>query len=435
MRVVCLLFRETAAEGQCIRDLLPKIAEAVYRYSPQVALAREAVFLEIEKCRGLYREDSLLARLERVTNRFGVSPMISIAPDLPTALASARYRQKKRGLLPIEALEDYLDPFRKEDVLFKMIESLKRLGVQTLEQFEALPQGEVTSRFGKLSFLVRERLKRPSQIPWPHFSLPERLFERRVFYSDEGIEGLDALVFVLKGLVDRLCLRMRGRSEKIAALGLVFRMEAYSTLKSPERKWVFHFPIPQIRSHGILDLLRERLDFDFSQEPLGAPVLEVELEVKESAPGGGAQRDFFQKKEEEREEWESLVMRLTQKLGLPCVFLASLQERYLPEKGWERCLDLKQKTTEEVSATLPLPERPLRLLKQPVPLIRYGRSLTYGALRWRVKEWDGPEVLSGEWWDEEYHREYYRVSTLEGEELWLFRKTGETRTYLHGFFD
>jgi len=57
---------------------------------------------------------------------------------------------------------------------------------------------------------------------------------------------------------------------------------------------------------------------------------------------------------------------------------------------------------------------------------------------WQILEWHGPERLSAEWWDEGgFHRDYYRVLTETGEQLWIF-STGpkhQSRLYLQGYFD
>jgi protein ImuB len=51
---------------------------------------------------------------------------------------------------------------------------------------------------------------------------------------------------------------------------------------------------------------------------------------------------------------------------------------------------------------------------------------------------EGPERLSGDWWTDPYHREYFRVCTQEGGLIWLFREyrpSGELRWWLHGWWD
>jgi protein ImuB len=85
----------------------------------------------------------------------------------------------------------------------------------------------------------------------------------------------------------------------------------------------------------------------------------------------------------------------------------------------------------------------LRLLPDPMP-VRVktvdGRPVE---LRDAVKTRDiaaaeGPERLSGDWWKDPYRREYFRVCTVDGELLWLYRevrRTGDKRWWLHGWWD
>ncbi|MEQ1877903.1 MAG: hypothetical protein ABL958_14775, partial [Bdellovibrionia bacterium] len=91
-----------------------------------------------------------------------------------------------------------------------------------------------------------------------------------------------------------------------------------------------------------------------------------------------------------------------------------------------------------------LPKRPSRLLTKPRLLRRIGDQLVDPELgiKWDVIDWDGPERLSGEWWGDVkaamaghrgFARDYFRVLTSGGEQLWLFFANKEI--YLHGFFD
>ena len=85
----------------------------------------------------------------------------------------------------------------------------------------------------------------------------------------------------------------------------------------------------------------------------------------------------------------------------------------------------------------------LRLLPEPVPVqvdTEAGRLLEVrgaGSAR-AIAAAEGPERLSGDWWKDPYRREYFRVCTVEGELLWLYRevrRSGELRWWLHGWWD
>src|SRR5262249_19579199 len=153
------------------------------------------------------------------------------------------------------------------------------------------------------------------------------------------------------------------------------------------------------------------------QIALGAPVVKVSFEVLESVPGNGAQKDFFNRREQEKEAWNALVGRLSYKLGNGRVFVALPVERYLPEKAWKRGLEFMRAAE---SSFPPVEEsewaeRPARLLRKPEPIEKEGDVLVHPRTgkEWRVLKWEGPERLSGEWWNdpkfEGFHRDYFRV--------------------------
>ena len=93
-----------------------------------------------------------------------------------------------------------------------------------------------------------------------------------------------------------------------------------------------------------------------------------------------------------------------------------------------------------------LPERPSRLLKRPLRLSLVGdwiiaddRKVPVDG-RWQTLEWVGPERISGEWWERMnsnssgFDRDYYKVTSLNGEQLWVYQ-TPQNEFYLHGYFD
>ena len=88
-----------------------------------------------------------------------------------------------------------------------------------------------------------------------------------------------------------------------------------------------------------------------------------------------------------------------------------------------------------LGALIPFPQRPTRLLKKPQPLYMVGQRLHFGDKVLRMSSWEGPEILSGEWWDEPFERMYFRVQADTGEELWVYRVPGSDQVFVHGVFD
>jgi protein ImuB len=450
------------------RSEILRVAEACLRWTPQIAVSDEAVFLEIGRCRGIYSEETLALRLRALAKRFGCSFKISFAGDAPRALALARLGQTssldvilpspsgvildERMDLPVESLLDYVNPFGldPEEIrhVREMSVTLRKLGIETLSEFLALPAKMLPSRFGKLGLLLHQRVREAASIPWPRFMPPERVIEKAQFEAEQFFQDLEPLIFALKPVMDRAMARLRGRGERVTSLRIRLRLERYSSLSQEEasRSWNFSLALPQGSSLGLIPVLRERLGFDLARNPLPSPVTDLELEVLETAPGVGSQRDFFNAREEEIEAWNSLIARLAEKLGEGRVFLAEPVERYLPEKSWVKRSELSLDESGSDGGELmrqvhnrheSLPDRPLRVLKQPIPIYKEGGSIRLpdSSRQWRVVQAEGPEVLSGEWWFQQFQRSYFRLATDSGEDLWVFQTPLSETLYLHGYFD
>jgi len=447
-RIACLLIGSTLPEGS-----LEALAEASMRWSPQVALrSGEAVFIEIGGSRNLFSEESFIAKMRVLASRFDAhSVRIAIADTAGAALALARHSVPRIDSLPLESFVDFLNPFATLDPdlkrpLEKMLHALRSLGLSKIGEFTSIPVSEITPRFGKQACEIHAAVRGRMEPAWEGFHPPERILE-----TIEAVAGgqngeicadLESLIFILKAPVDRAMARLRGRAQRAARVSVTFELELWSTIESPEREFSVSLALPQGASAGLLPILQERLMRSLEKEPLGSPVRKIRFEVLETVPGRDAQRDFFSRKEEEDENWDALVARLSERFGKERVFVAETVSRYLPEKAYAHA-DLHSRAARSQKAAGPqLHLRPSRILKSPERLLRSGRTLGLPhpdgkTLRanWQATTWEGPERLSGEWWSEEdrFERDYYRVTSERGEQLWVY-VSGEA-VYLHGYFD
>ena len=123
------------------------------------------------------------------------------------------------------------------------------------------------------------------------------------------------------------------------------------------------------------------------------------------------------------------MARLNDRLGLDKAFFAASQESYLPERAW------KKNPVKPKPVQLSIPERPLRVLKTPKKLKQEEDFFILAAKRWKVEALLGPERLSGDWWLQDEARDYFKVLTESGEELWIFSAPGKRDYFLHGIFD
>jgi len=144
MRVVCALLQPP--------ERLQSLAEACLAFSPQIAVSREAVFVEIEASCRLFDASECIQRLKEMLELLEVSARIGVAPTVPEALAFARYGIDSLDALPVEALSDFLQPFAP--VPLEGVEAFRKLGVLTLGDFKKIPRAEIPSRFGKQGLLA-----------------------------------------------------------------------------------------------------------------------------------------------------------------------------------------------------------------------------------------------------------------------------------------
>ena len=461
MRVACLFFTKPESI-----ESLRFIGEACLRFTPQVAVTHEAVFLDISRSKRLYSEESLRLRLKRICEKFKMTSEIRFADDAPTALALARYNKSIKAELPLESLSDFISPFVRDDSIEKVIFTLLNLGVKTIGGFLHLPSHAWASRFGALGIHLEKRVRDASDLPWPHFAVTEKIIERLDFDQSELSGNLETLLFFLKSIIDRTMTRLRGKGEIPSIVKLKLVQEKFRHVKTPVLVYPFSFPMPQSSVLNMVTIFRERLSREFARQPLQSEVISIELEVLESVPKIQAQTNFFNKHEEKSEEWQGLIARLTEKLGSQSVFKADLQERYLPEKSWKKefkpqftkhinpggdyvrsstnppmCIpsivpwDMVAVVPFEVALCLHYPVRPLRLLPSPKKLDFYQGVFASGKESWRLQNFDGPERLSGDWWNDMFSREYYRVATDTGEQLWVYKDLPTHQYYLHGYFD
>jgi len=429
MKVLCALFLNSPD-----KEKIQALAESCFRLSTQVALSYEAVFIEIGNSWRLYNERGIKLRVLALSQRLSLFPQVGIGTNIPTALAIARF--KNSSDLPTRALHDFATPILKDLEVSKKVENLiktlENLGIHKLEDFIRLPRKAILTRFGKIGLKLHEQVAQAEQLPWPEFRPKEIILEKTILEADAEIKGLEPLLFVLRGLIDRSLVRLLGQGKRALKVCVRLKLEPYSLVKEPERLWYFEFSAPQGHVLGLLSILRERLERELQAKPLESPVTQITFEILESSPSTSAQRDFFNKKEEEQESWNSLISRLAEKLGPSRVFFAVPVEKYIPEKGW---IMKNDRPLSSLASYLAFPERPLRLLREPETLYKSGENLFNKDKMWRIRSWEGPEILKTEWWVEKMERHYFKVDTHSGEDLWIFTIPGSTKVFLHGYFD
>lgn len=422
MQVVCVFF------PQPVKEILQSVAEVSLLFTPQIAVSDEAIFLEVEGSRNLFRYEECILRLRQWLSEQRYCARVSMARDIPTALAFAKFQAHDKEALPLEAISCYFSPFKSEE--FKGLEKLRELGLNILSDFQGLPIQELASRFGKEALWARDRIAFAGALPWPRFSFEPKLVERADFECAAQIEQLEPVLFLLKQVLDRILLRLYNRQEKLQAFDLIFHFDPLARNKLTDQIHSFSLPTPQWETKPVYEVIRERLHRSLQDHPLEEALEGVSLAVREIAPGLESNRDFFSKEEEAREGWGAVTARIRERLGNDAAFLAAPRARLLPEASWSIANSLRD---EGVQVKAPL--RPLRLFQPAIAIERKGLCLKSKKQTWKILSFSAAERITGEWWLGGFFRDYFRVETGH-EELWIFRTSEKTDSlFLHGIFD
>lgn len=435
---------------------LQSIAESLYRYTPHIVIrSPQTLLLDVKSCLRLYSIENFKLRLQVMLSRFQMPAQIACSSSPGHALALISHKVHDETQLPIEALCQFGSPFRQdvdlENKLFQVAKRCRKLGLRQLNDLFHQPLQELTQRFDHDFLVAYENALKVRTAIWPHFQPTQILSESVDFLGPEGLAvsdretNVEGLLFLIKGLLDRLSARLYSRSERISRMRISFHQEAFSTVKQLRRDHIFDLPLAPSTARGLLQIIQEKLQRDLMLSPFESSVQKIEVTVLETAPAPLRQRDFLDNHNEVLEKWNGLMSRLWQRLAKENVFFMQPRENFRPEDSWTREIPERQPTVlrreqEQPDLFSALPKRPTRLLPTPLPLIEHHSSLLnpQSGLRWEIDKWEEPEVVAGEWWKTQFSREYFQVRTLEGQRLWVFRdlaKPNQKHLYLHGFFD
>ncbi|MDB5413004.1 MAG: hypothetical protein JWR10_1339 [Rubritepida sp.] len=411
-------------------------------HGPGLAAERPAVWtLRFSPLVGIWRDEGLLIEtsglpepepdlLRRILAAFAATghPARGLLGAAPAALAA---------LLRAGTRPHVLDPGQEAAALPRlpvtalalpeeMVRALHRLGLRDVAALEAQPRGPLARRFGRVIAMELAAL-RGTIAPFTPIRPPPRHFIAREFLSPlVTAPGLERAIGML---VEELCAGLVHSGEGARVLRLTaFRgdgswQELGQGLGQASRE--------PAHLQGLLNRRIEELrpELGFEKLLLAAEVTE-NLSARQSAlPGEAATPDTL----------AGLLDRLGQR-----VRICRLEPRasHWPERAVRR-VSAFAPVTESTAQARP---RPLRLLRQPLPLEAVAllpdeppSLLIYRRHSERVVSAEGPERIEPEWWRPPEHRpprDYYRVQLASGARWWVCRR-GEAgpdaRWFLHGY--
>ncbi|MDH3427938.1 MAG: hypothetical protein OEM23_05830 [Gemmatimonadota bacterium] len=321
----------------------------------------------------------------------------------------------------------------------ELIQTFHALGFRRVEDIAARDVSEFEARFGPDGVRAHQWAQGFDDEVFRAFDTveaPETALE-----LDPPAETLEPLLFVLRHLLARTCADLASAGLCAARLELDLRGRdgTETAVAVPAR--------PTRQERLLYDLCRAALERAAGLAGrLTAPVIEVVLRIPRTAPPDARQEDLFTRRWRDPMAAAAALSRLNVRLGAGGVVRPSIRLDHRPESRsvWEPAeIGYGSWMNEAVESPDGAIADVLHLLPEPLPL-QVWMEESRPAEIWgdaghhELIAAEGPERLSGDWWKDPYHREYFRVCTRDGSLLWLFREyrpSGDFRWWLHGWWD
>jgi hypothetical protein len=314
----------------------------------------------------------------------------------------------------------------------RLLTLLEGVGVRTCGALAELDREAVEVRFGAEAVELWHWCRAIDERRIFGRTMPERLHASTDFV-DYVVTDPERLIFVANSLFASVTDQLRARGEHARRIQLTLSLGNRTSWQRTLR------PARPTASRSVwLRLTRAVL------ERLTVPdaVTGVAIEVLATEAATAVQGDLFDPGFATASAVEDAVARLIEMQGTVIVQpqrtahpLAEVRSRWIPAQQSAKLLP--------AMADNGVPQLQLQMLAEPREVLveTVDRRDHLVPVRFRDGDWKqlisaaGPDRISGGKWDQAYAREYYRVVTVEGQLVWLYRDGRQDRWYLHGYWD
>ncbi len=465
--VARLVVREVTREQVLTR--LGEIAEVALAFGPLVSIeSPDTVWVDVTGASHLSGgEDALALELAARVRALGHAVRVAVSDGPRLAQAFGRWgRMSREGALVVPPAETATRvatlPVRALPVHPERAAWLLSLGVVTVGELARLPRAATASRLGDDAGKVLDLAEGKDVSPLVAY-VPKAIPQEESTWDDPA-DGMEPLLFVLRGLVARLGARLEGRGEAVQALELCLlhdRASARLASVAPTTSLHFEFAAPLYRPEELFRVMASRL----GRASLSAPTVGLRLEARAITRALSLQLSLSRyatglggSSAKGPETLPVLLAELNADLGKDRVGVLQLRSSHRPEQK-SRLTPVTpallgnpglKKTRSKRSLALPLPEpgveaghAPVRLLPRPIPFgapLRRGATVSVEHRLYTVENIDFDRRLEAvEWWTEEpTSRDYLRVwlkSTSGGLEAIVYVDRASGKRMIQGFCD
>ncbi len=425
-----------------VRAAQAALCDAAESFSPRIeGAAPGLVYLDLHGLDGRFGSESQLANmLARHAAHLGFEAHVGVGSSKVAAYLAACQGGGVTVIPPGEEWQFLAPvPIARLEPAPELAATLQRWGIRCIGDLAALPLQAVGARLGPAGVrLVRRARGEDDQ---PLAPRPRPLHFEEGADLEYGLDALEPLLFVLRGLLDRLTARLALRGFVCGDLRLALRLD---TRAHDERPITVAAPGNEVKS--LLALLRLQLE----THPPAAAIVGVRV----AAVGEclrAAQLDLFRPNGPAPARLAVTMARLTALCGADRVGTPVVADSHRPDaygingEGVKvlGCYGVKGKDNSLTPNTLTANTVPLALRAvrppQAVEVFCDRQRLAYvrgDGLAGRVVHAAGPWRVQGEWWsDGAYARDYYDAQLSDGCVYRLYCDLGTAQWFVEGVYD
>lgn len=423
-----------------VDEALSVVAETALAFAPTVSVALSAraheawsfegaadtVWLDVTGAAHLWGgEEALLQSLRARVEELGHQARLAVAGGPRIARALARYGAQPLfcedgefsafALLPIEAL-----PIEPGIVHFFM-----QLGLRTVDDLMRLPPAALAARLGPYAADVMSLLRGADDVVPIPYEAPPELHEEADF--EDGVESVEPLLFVLRGMTSRIGSRLTGRGEACTRLEIMVVYDrSIARLRAKERgapggeafelRARIDLPAPLSEPADLLRALRAKLEKITLQSPAKGLCLIASRIVRARR----VQMDLSRDVAVDPDRLPVLLAELSAEIGAERVGVLEMRDAHRPEA---RSVLVPVEVAAKARKPAPVlseSAEPTRLLPSPVPIgrVQEGSEVVLDGKPYTVLQMRFEMRLSAvEWWTESpVSRDYARVWLLAKKE-------------------